>query len=190
LPERLVQIQFHLALITLYSTPEQFIAAVRANVPGFFILNPFFGPDLSPVRNSSQDDLLANSHGKIFDIPTRKFITLMAPGVPFFLGALSDVALSAMHELFIRQTAAALDIFGRKVFAARQGAFAWDPSLVQSDQAFLQFFVLVAVCDIDGADSAVEPARRSKIRIYRHGSTSPYVFALCAAPAFQVSLAA
>jgi hypothetical protein len=48
---KLVQIQAHFALITFYCAPENFIAAFRTNVAGFFILNPFFSSHLSPIRN-------------------------------------------------------------------------------------------------------------------------------------------
>jgi len=97
----LVQIQHHFALITFYSAPEDFISAFRASVAGLFILNPFFGTNLSPIRNSTQDNLFANRHREIFNMLTRKSSALMTTGVAFFSCAGPDLALSAVHELFI-----------------------------------------------------------------------------------------
>jgi len=50
--EELVQVQVHFTLIAFYSAPEKFIAAFWTNIAGFFIMNPFFGTHLSPIRNS------------------------------------------------------------------------------------------------------------------------------------------
>ena len=68
LAKKLVQIQLHFTLITSYNAPENFIAAFRTNIAGFFILNPFFNTNLSPIRNSPQNNFFANSHGKIFNM--------------------------------------------------------------------------------------------------------------------------
>jgi hypothetical protein len=56
-------------------------------------LNPFFSTNLSPIRNSPQNNLFANSHGKIFNMLTRKFIALMTSGVTFLSRAGLDLIL-------------------------------------------------------------------------------------------------
>ena len=100
--KKLVQIQLCFTVITFHSTPENLIAAFRTNVAGFFILNPFFSTNLSPVGNSPQNNFLSNSHWKIFNVLTRKFVTLMTPGVTLLSCAGPDLTLPAMHKLFIR----------------------------------------------------------------------------------------
>jgi hypothetical protein len=107
----LIQIQIRFALITFYSAPEDFIAAFRTDIAGLFILNPFLGADLSPIRNGPQNNLLADRHGEIINMPTREFIALMTSDEAFFLAAFPDVATLAMQKEFIRQAPAAADIF-------------------------------------------------------------------------------
>jgi len=53
----------------------------------------------------------ADSHGKVFDMPTGKRLALVTSGVPLFFGAFSDLTLPAMHKRFIRQAAAAVNVF-------------------------------------------------------------------------------
>jgi hypothetical protein len=60
-----------------------------------------------------------------------KFLALMAAGEAFFLGAFPDLALSAMHKSFIRQAAAALDIFYGKGFTIGKSALAGNSSLIK-----------------------------------------------------------
>jgi len=98
----LIQIQTHLTLITSNRAPENFIPALRTNIAGFFILNPFFRTHLSPIRYSPQDNLFAYSHGKIFNILAREFIALVTSSVTFLSCAFPDLALPAVHELFVR----------------------------------------------------------------------------------------
>ena len=86
------------------------MAAVRTNIAGFFILNPFFSPVFAPVRHSPENDLFADSHGKVVNQPTGKIIARVAADVTFFLGAVPDLTLLTVHEAFVRQAAAALDI--------------------------------------------------------------------------------
>ena len=95
----LVQIQLRFALIALYSAPEDFVAAFRTRIAGFFILNPFFSANLTPIGNSPQNDLLANSHRKTFNMLARKLTALVTAGVAFLLCARPDHTLSTMHEL-------------------------------------------------------------------------------------------
>jgi len=100
--KKLVEIQLRVTLVAFYSPPENLIAAFRANIAGFFILNPFFSTNLSPIRNRPQNNLFTNNHGKIFNILTRKFIALMTSGVTLLFCAGPDLTLSAIHKLFIR----------------------------------------------------------------------------------------
>jgi hypothetical protein len=100
--KKLVQIQLRVTLVTFYNAPENFIAAFRTNIASFFILNPLFSTNLSPIRNGPQNDLFANSHWKMFNVLAGKFIALMTSGVTFLSCTLPDLTLSAMHELFIR----------------------------------------------------------------------------------------
>jgi hypothetical protein len=98
----LVQIQVGFALITFYSASENFVAAFRADVAGFFVLNPFLSANLPPIGNSPQDNLLANSHGEVLNVLARKLIALMTAGVTFPCCAGPNLTLPAMHELFVR----------------------------------------------------------------------------------------
>ena len=125
----LVQIQLDFTLITFYGAPENLIAAFRTGVAGFFILNPLFSTNLSPIWNGPQDNLFANSHGKFFNMLTRKFIALMTSGVTFLSCAVLDLTLPAIHKRFIRQAATALHVIYRKVFTVRKLTFAGNFSL-------------------------------------------------------------
>ena len=102
LPKKLVQIQLHFTLITFYNAPENSIAAFRTNIAGFFILNPFFSTNLSPIRNGPQNNLFADKHREIFNILAGKFIALMTSCVTFLSCASPDLTLPARHKLFIR----------------------------------------------------------------------------------------
>jgi hypothetical protein len=110
-PLKSVRIQLHPAPIAPYGPPENSVAAFRAHIAGFFILNPFFSADFSPVWNSPQYDLFADFHWKIFNVPAGKLIALMASGKTLLLCAFSDSALPAMHKTLIRHAAAALNVF-------------------------------------------------------------------------------
>ena len=122
--KKLVQIQFRLTPIAFYRAPKNLIPAFRTNIAGFFVLNPFFRAHFPPIRNSPQNNLFAHGHGKIFNVSTRKLGTLMAPGVPFLLGAGPDLTLTAVLQQVIRQAAPAANILYRKVFAVGKSAFA------------------------------------------------------------------
>jgi hypothetical protein len=167
-PKKLVQIQPRFTLIARHNAPENFIAAFGTIIAGFFILDPFFSPKLPPIRNGPQDNLFADSHGEIVNVPAGKFITLMTSRVALFLGALPDIALPAMHKQVIREAAAALDVCHGKLFTVGEGAFAINVSLVKIHQPFFEFFVVIPICDINGTDAAIKSARGNKIRIYRH----------------------
>jgi len=67
----------------------------------------------------------------MLDVPTRKFIALMASGVTFISCTGPNLTLSAMHKRFIRQAATALNVFGGKVFTVRKSTLAGNFSLVE-----------------------------------------------------------
>jgi hypothetical protein len=90
------------ALITFHRAAKDSVSALRTYISGLFISNPFFGTEFSSIRNSTQNDLLANGHGKIINVIAGKFIALMTPAIPFLHRAFSDLTLAAMHESFIR----------------------------------------------------------------------------------------
>jgi hypothetical protein len=163
-----IQIQLRFALVASYDAPENFIAAFRANITGLFVLDPFFSADFPPIRHSPQDDLFADRHRKVLDILTRKFLALMTTRVLSFPGAVADFALAAMHEAFIRQTAAAFHVFDRKGFAVRKSALAGNISPVKAQQPLLEFLIVIPVGDVDGADAAIKTTGRNQIRIDRH----------------------
>jgi len=164
----LVQIQLHFALITFHSAAKNLIAAFGTHVAGLFVSNPFFITELSSIWDGPKNNLLANCHGEIVNIVTGKVIALMTPRVAFLSCASPDLTLSAMHELFIRQAATAFNIFYRKVFTIRKCALAGCSSLVKTYQPLLKLNVIVAVCDINGTDTAIKTTRRNQIGICRH----------------------
>jgi len=96
-----IQIQVRFALITFYDTTKNSVSASRTYIAGFFVLDPLFSANLSPIRNSPQNYLFADSHRKIVDVLTRKFITLMASGVAFLFCTGSYFTCPAMQERFI-----------------------------------------------------------------------------------------
>ena len=71
------------------------MTAPGTNVPGLFVLNPLFGPPFSPMGYGSHNNLLADRHWKVLDVPAREIITFMATLVPLGLGAVSYDAFSA-----------------------------------------------------------------------------------------------
>lgn len=101
-PSSLVQIQLRFTPIAFYSAPEYLVAAFGTNIAGLFILDPFFSTDLAPIRNGPQYNLLAHSHGEIFDIPAWELITLMTSLVTLLPCAGPDLTIFAVHEPVIR----------------------------------------------------------------------------------------
>jgi hypothetical protein len=91
----------HFALITFHRATKNSIAALGTYIAGLFVSNPFFGTELSSIRDSPENNLLANGHREIVNVVTRKFIALMTPGVSFLFCAVPDLALATMHKLFI-----------------------------------------------------------------------------------------
>ena len=108
----------------VYCAAKDGVVALRANVSGFFILDPGFGTHSATVGNRPQNHLFTDGHRKVVDMLAGKIIALMAAGVPLFFGTVSDLALPAMHKRFIGQAAPAADIFYGEVFAVRQSALA------------------------------------------------------------------
>jgi hypothetical protein len=78
----------------------------------------------------------------------------MTSAVALFLGTFPDLTLPAMHKKFLRQAAAALNIFNGKVFTVRKRPFSRHFSLVKLYQPFLKFLIMITVSDINGTDAA------------------------------------
>jgi hypothetical protein len=91
----------HFALITFHRATKYSIAALGTYIAGLFVSNPFFSTELSSIRDSPENNLLANGHREIVNVVTRKFIALMTPGVSFLFCAVPDLTLATMHKLFI-----------------------------------------------------------------------------------------
>ena len=86
------------AFVASSRSSESFVSAIRADIAGFLILDPLFRSNFAPVRNCPQNDLLPDGHGEVIDMLTGELIALMASGNPFFLCAVPDAALPAVHE--------------------------------------------------------------------------------------------
>jgi hypothetical protein len=157
-------------LIAFNSPAKNPVPAFRAGVAGRFILNPFFSAMFSSIGCGSQYNLFTHRHGKFGNIIAGKFITLVATRIAFFDGAVSYVALLAMHETIVRHAPFAPDIRGCKIFTARQFALARNASLVKRNQSFLQFLIVVAVGHVNGADTAIKAAWGNKRGIRGHGT--------------------
>jgi hypothetical protein len=107
---------------------------------------------------------------------TGKLITLMTPGVTFSLSTLSHFTLLAVHKSNVRETTIASNIFCRKIFAVRKCALASSSSLVESYQPFLEFLIVITVCNMNGTYSAIEATRGRKFRIYFHSFDPSLIF--------------
>jgi hypothetical protein len=91
----------HFALIAFHRATKNSIAALGTYITGLFVSNPFFSAELSSIRDSPENDLLANGHREIVNVVTGKFIALMTPGVSLLFCAVPDLTLATMHKLFI-----------------------------------------------------------------------------------------
>jgi hypothetical protein len=160
-----VQRQLRLALIAFHDPPEHFVPAMGTMVAGFFIGYPFCCAELPPVGDGAQYDFFADSHVKILNMGTGKFIAFMAPGIAFILCTRSDAALLAMHEQVIGQAAAAMDIVHRKPVAVGERSFAGGSAFVKIEQFFLEFLIVVFMGQADGAHAAVKAAGGNEIRV-------------------------
>jgi hypothetical protein len=88
-------------LITFNRATKNSIATFGTYIAGLFVSNPFFSTEFSSIRDSPENNLLANGHGEIVNVVTGKFIALMAPGVSFLFCAVPDLTLATMHKLLI-----------------------------------------------------------------------------------------
>jgi len=92
----------------------------------------------------------------------------MAPFVSFFLCAVPDLTLSAVHKPFLRQAPPAPNVFDGQGFAVGEGALAGSASLVKIEQPFFQFGVIVPGGKVDGTDTTIKAAGRKEMGIDRH----------------------
>jgi hypothetical protein len=158
--------------MALHRAPKDLIAALRTNIARLFVSNPFFRAELASVRYGPKDNLLAYRHGEVVDAATREFIAFMAPRVSFLFCAVPDLTLATMHESLIRKAAATSNVFFGQGFAVGERAFAGSSPPVKVCQQLLQLGVVVAMGNVDGADTAVKTAGRNEIGICRHGICS------------------
>ncbi len=166
--ETLIKIHFCFAAIAFDHPAKQSVAALRADVTGLFIFDPFFSPDFPPVGNRPQDHLFAHAHGKILDMAAGKLVAFVTSGIPLGLGAIPDGALPAMHKRVFGQAALALDIVHGQGVTVRKRTLARNIPLVDIQEPFLEFLIVVPVGDIDAANPAIQTTRRYKIRIDGH----------------------
>ena len=101
-------------------------------------------------------------------MPAGKFVALVTPGKAFSSCAFPDLALPAVHKPVIGQAAPASNVFRRKVFTVGKTTFPADFSSIKARQPLFELEIAVTVCHINGADAAIKPTRRNKIRIYVH----------------------
>ncbi len=157
------------ALIAFHRAAKNSIAAAGTYIARLFVADPFFVTELSSIWNSAEDDFLAHRHGEIVNVLTGKIAALMTPGISFLFCALFDLTLVTMHEPIVRQAAAAPNVFNGKRLAIWKSALAGSSSLVKLYQTLLEFDVVVAVSDVNGADIAIKTTRRKEIGIDWHG---------------------
>lgn len=87
---------------------------------------------------------------------TGKFAALMTSGISFFCGAIPDLTLFAVHKQIIRQASTASNILGRQVLAVGESTFVGNVSFVKTDQPFLEFFIMITMCQVNGTDAAIK----------------------------------
>ena len=171
--QKLIQIQLRVTLIAGDNTPKNCIATFRANIAGFFILNPFFSTHLPPIWNGPKNHFFPDGHGEIFDMLTGEIVTFMASGKAYSPGAVTDSTLAAVHEPVIREASAASDILRQECFTVGKAAFSLNFSLIQIGQPFLEFLIVITMGNINGAYAAIQAAGGNKVRIDLHRFNSP-----------------
>jgi hypothetical protein len=92
----------------------------------------------------------------------------MTSGISSFLSTIPDSALAAMHENIIRQTAFAANVVQSQILTVGKLAFARDLALVDAEETFLEFLILVPVGDVHGTYAAVQSTWGYKIGIDTH----------------------
>lgn len=162
---RLVQVNGNAALVTTLGAPENRVPALRAYVPRFFVVDPFFGTVFLPVRDSPQNDLFPNGHGELVDVVAGKILAFMAAAEFFFPGAGPDGATSAKQADPIRQTAIALEVIQGNTLYTR------DFFLVHGQEPFQKVFIVVPCGIVNTTHTAVEPARGQEVIFDFHENT-------------------
>lgn len=163
--DKLVHIQGCLTPVAPHDPPKDGVAAMGTMVPGLFIRHPFFSPPLPAVRDTPENDFFAYRHGEMINMGAWKLAALMASGIASLLCAGSDGTLPAVHEKVFRLAAAAPDVINRQLFAVRERSFPGGVALIKMDQLFFKLLIAIPVCDMDGTDPAIKPARGNKIRV-------------------------
>ena len=86
------------------------MSAVRTNIPGFFISDPFFSPVFSPIGYRPRDHFFTNGHRELFDGLTGEIVTLVTTGVALALGTVSDGAFFTKPKWVVGKTTFAADV--------------------------------------------------------------------------------
>jgi hypothetical protein len=110
-------------------------------VPPLFFFHPLFGSQFSPGRDGTQYHLLSLRKGKIIDMDAGKIMALMASLDPFLHDAVLDGTYPAIGEYGVRQTALALELI--------------DAYTIHTSQLLLELQVVIPVCDVHSADTAI-----------------------------------
>jgi len=100
-----------------------------------------------------------------------KGITLVTTKIALFPGTGSDIALSAVHKGIIGQAPTAVNVFYGEAFGIRELTLTTGVALVDMEQSFLEFLIILTMGNVDGADAAIEATRRKEGRIVCHHST-------------------
>jgi hypothetical protein len=137
-------------------------------VAGLFIPNPFFGTNLAPVGHRTQNDLLADRHGKVIDMPAGEIIALVTSIQTPGLDAGADFALLAVHETVFGKTSVTGDIRDRQLFGSGQDPLAGGPAAVELQKLLLQLPVPVAAGQVNSANPAIETTGGNKIQVKCH----------------------
>jgi len=102
---------------------------------------------------------------------TGKGITFVTTKIALFPVTHSDIALLTVHDGIIRQAPTTMNVCYCKTISIGKLALAMDLALEDVEQSLLKFLIIVAVGNVDGADGAMEAARRKEVRIDCYHST-------------------
>jgi hypothetical protein len=84
-----------------------------------------------------------------------KIIALVTTRIPFTFRARPDVTLAAVHKPFVGQATTAPYVFNGNVFSIGKFAFAMNLTLVDMEQSFFEFIIIVSMRYVDSTYPAV-----------------------------------
>ena len=126
-------------------------------VPFFLLFHPFLSSQLSPGWDGTEDHSFAHREGEILDKLAWETVTLMAAFDALLLHAGADRARLTVFEQVIGEAAFTVYIF--QIYAVDLG------------QSLLEFYVIIPVSDIHGADTAIQSAWSGQVFSIFHFST-------------------